>query len=312
MTPVALSNVGVPNSPVNAPDEYPTHGLGIYDDYESWDSYTGYVWSTWTTKEARPVHIDPALQAMIDQSSQMRSGSVGPTYHVDPQASSCVSDESKESPEMTSATQTPFPSSVEDVTMEFTADKRSRESPDSTLKPEGKSLKTSEVATATAASATSICAVDVEVPDTSNSQTPTIRWKPKTVPEASAKNHPTRICHFLWRDPVFGLFWRRENPVQPIRAKLSYWSEVVRGYTGTPWKCQSQFLVWVGSWPKLPKHNLGIGHTSWTLLTHEKATFRVSSDQVEHSRCPLPGWKHMYILVLLSLTYPHWSFQIPV
>ena len=35
------------------------------------------------------------------------------------------------------------------MTMEAPADKRSRESPDSTLKPEGKSLKTSGVAPAT-------------------------------------------------------------------------------------------------------------------------------------------------------------------
>ena len=40
---------------------------------------------------------------------------------------------------------------MEDVSMELPADKRSRESPDSTLKPEGKSLKTSGVATATSA-----------------------------------------------------------------------------------------------------------------------------------------------------------------
>ena len=40
----------------------------------------------------------------------------------------------------------PFPDSVEDVSMDSGVDKRSRESPDSTLKPEGKSLKTSETA----------------------------------------------------------------------------------------------------------------------------------------------------------------------
>ena len=121
---------------------------------------------------------------MIDQSVQMRSGSVGPAYHLDPPASPCVIDGYKGSLETMSAPQTPYPSSIEDVTMETTADKRSRESPDSTLKPEGKSLKTSEVATATATSATSVCAVDDGVPDTSNPQAPTIRWKPKTIPEA--------------------------------------------------------------------------------------------------------------------------------
>ena len=49
----------------------------------------------------------------------------------------------------------PFPDSAEDVSMDSVVDKRSRESPDSTLKPEGKSLKTSE--TATAATATRHC-----------------------------------------------------------------------------------------------------------------------------------------------------------
>ena len=82
VTPVAFSDVGVPNSNVFAQNEYPTHGLGIYDDYESWDSYTGYAWSTWTTKEAQPVHIDPALQAMIDQPLQVHSESAGHTYHL--------------------------------------------------------------------------------------------------------------------------------------------------------------------------------------------------------------------------------------
>ena len=43
----------------------------------------------------------------------------------------------------------PYPDSTGDVNMESSADKRSREAPDSTLKTEGKSLKTFEVATAT-------------------------------------------------------------------------------------------------------------------------------------------------------------------
>ena len=41
----------------------------------------------------------------------------------------------------------PYPESSEDVTMEASADKRLRESPDVTLKPDGKSLKTSGTAT---------------------------------------------------------------------------------------------------------------------------------------------------------------------
>ena len=65
MTPVALSKAGVPNSSVLVLDEYPLHGPGLYENLESWEQYSGYVWDSWTTKAVQPVHIDPALQAMI-------------------------------------------------------------------------------------------------------------------------------------------------------------------------------------------------------------------------------------------------------
>ena len=70
MTSVALSRVGVPGSAVHALDQYPMDGLGIHDDLETCEQYTGYVWSNWTTKTVQPVHIDEALQAMIDQASK--------------------------------------------------------------------------------------------------------------------------------------------------------------------------------------------------------------------------------------------------
>ena len=63
VTPVALSKVGVPNTEIHAMDEFPLHGLGLYDDFEPWGRYSGYVWSGWTTRKAQPVHIDPALRA---------------------------------------------------------------------------------------------------------------------------------------------------------------------------------------------------------------------------------------------------------
>ena len=71
VTPVALSKVGVPNTKIHAMDEFPLHGLGLYDDFEPWGRYNGYVWSGWTTRQAQPMHIDPALQALIDQSVQL-------------------------------------------------------------------------------------------------------------------------------------------------------------------------------------------------------------------------------------------------
>ena len=131
--------------------------------------------------EAQPVHVDPALQAMIDQSVQLRSGQTGPNYDLGTPALTCTFDGSKGSEELMSVTPTPFPTSTEDVTMESVVDKRSRESPDSTLKPEGKSLKTSEVATATATPATGARPVNDEVSVTESLQPSNIRRKPKTI-----------------------------------------------------------------------------------------------------------------------------------
>ena len=72
--------------------------------------------------------------------------------------------------------------------MESSADKRSRESPDSTLKPEGKSLKTSGVATATPTEnvTSSACAAAAAIVDGSNDaapEIPTIRWRAREVTE---------------------------------------------------------------------------------------------------------------------------------
>ena len=50
VTPVALSKAGVPDSRIFTLDEYPLHGLGLYENFESWEQYSGYVWYTWTTK----------------------------------------------------------------------------------------------------------------------------------------------------------------------------------------------------------------------------------------------------------------------
>ena len=80
MTPVALSSVGVPGSSTLSLDEYPKHGLGIYDDYEASEDFSGYLWATWTTMAAQPMQIDSALQAVINQSAQVTSGRIGPSY----------------------------------------------------------------------------------------------------------------------------------------------------------------------------------------------------------------------------------------
>ena len=161
VTPVALSSVGVPGSKVNPWDEYPTHGLGIYDDYETSEDFSGYLWATWTTMEAQPMQIDSALQAMIDQCAQMTSGQTGPRYDLGVSVDVDLPSQLIGSNEFAHGVATPFPDPTEDVSMDSVVDKGSRESPDSTLKPEGKSLKTSE--TTAAAAATDVCTATSEV-----------------------------------------------------------------------------------------------------------------------------------------------------
>ena len=178
VTPVALSSVGILGSNVRPLDEYPTHGLGLYDDYDTSEDFSGYLWATWTTMEAQPMQIDPALQAMIDQSAQMTSRQTGPSYDLGTSVNIDLSSQPMGSNEFACGMAAPFPDSTEDVSMESVVDKRSRESPDSTLKPEGKSLKTSETATAaTATDTTEVSAVGSMKPSNVNR-------KPKTIPEA--------------------------------------------------------------------------------------------------------------------------------
>ena len=149
VTPVALSKVGVHNTKIHAMDEFPLHGLGLYDDFEPWGRYKGYVWSGWTTRKAQPMHIDSALQALIDQSVQSAPSASDQTYLGKDSVTPDSTVESKGSQLPVCDYEPQFPTSLPDVDMEPSADKRSRESPDSTLKPEHKSLKTSGVAVAT-------------------------------------------------------------------------------------------------------------------------------------------------------------------
>ena len=178
VTPVALSSVGVPGSCIFPMDEYPQHGLGIYDDYETSEDFNGYLWATWTTMAAQPMQIDSALQDMINQSAQVTSGQSGPSYDLGTSVSMDLADQPMGSNEFACGETVPFPDSSEDVSMDSGVDKRSRESPDSTLKPEGKSLKTSETATATTATDT------VEVSAGGNEKPSNVTRRPKTIPAA--------------------------------------------------------------------------------------------------------------------------------
>ena len=84
--------------------------------------------------------------------------------------------------------------------MESPADKRSRESPDPTLKPQGKSLVTSGVATATSAESDtpSACAVPSATCCEGNDavpEIPTFRWRVKEVAETRIPHATTAESH---------------------------------------------------------------------------------------------------------------------
>ena len=140
-----------------------------------------------TTKAVQPTHIDPALQAMIDRSLQPSTGATSQPSSIGAPTLS-TSTGFKGSYASSSAVATPFPDSTEDVNMESSADKRSRESPDSTLIPEGKSLKTSGVATATSTeevSSNKCTTDDATVTGSSEAvpEAPAHRWKARSAAE---------------------------------------------------------------------------------------------------------------------------------
>ena len=152
----------------------------MYDDYETCAEFNGYIWATWTTKAAQPMQIDSALQALLNPSAQAPSGQKGPNYDMGTPANVDSAAHSKGSHEHACGSAAPYPDSVEDVSMDSGVDKRSRESPDSTLKPEGKSLKTSGAASAATASDT------VGVSTTENVKPSNVTKRPITIPEAKS------------------------------------------------------------------------------------------------------------------------------
>ena len=129
---------------------------------------------------AQPMQIDSALQAMINQSAQVLSGQSGLKYDLGTPANVDLADQPMGSNECACGVDAPFPDSVEDVSMDSGVDKRSRESPDSTRKPEGKSLKTSETTTAATATDT------VEVSTAGSMKPSNVTKRPKTVPKAKS------------------------------------------------------------------------------------------------------------------------------
>ena len=180
VTPVALSHIGVPDSTILRADEYSTEGLGLYDDHETCAEFNGYLWATWTTKAAQPMQIDSALQALLNPSVQVPSGQKGLSYDLGTPANVESAVLPTGSNGHTCGPVAPYPDSAEDASMDSGVDKRSRESPDSTLKPEGKSLKTSGAASAAAASDI------VDMSETDNVKPSNVTKRPITVPEAKS------------------------------------------------------------------------------------------------------------------------------
>ena len=189
VTPIALSKLGAPDSTVLMLSEYPLHGLGLYDDLETCEQYSGHAWSNWTTKAVQPAHIDSASQAMIDQSSKQGVHAASQPSHISAQSTSSTTTGFKGSYASSFSIASPYPDSSGDVNMESPADKRSRESPDSTLKPEGKSLKTSGVAPATStedvtSNSGAADTVTIDGSSDATTKTPTVRWKARDAAEA--------------------------------------------------------------------------------------------------------------------------------
>ena len=180
VTPVALSHIGVPGSRTLPVDDFPKNGLAVYDDFEVCDKFSGYIWATWTTMAAQPMQIDSALQALLNPSGRPPSGQPGVHYDLGVPINVNAADQPTGSNECASGVAAPFPDSVEDVSMDSGADKRSRESPDSTLKPEGKSLKTSETATAPTTTDTN------EMSTADGVKPSNVTKRPKTVSEAKS------------------------------------------------------------------------------------------------------------------------------
>ena len=154
---------------------------------------------------AQPMQIeDSALQALLNPSAPLSSGQQGVKYDLGTPANLDSANQPMGSSGRACSTAAPFPDSTEDVAMESGVDKRSRESPDSTLKPEGKSLKTSE----TTPSAAATDAVDAQM--TEKAKTSTMTKRPTTIPEA--KSLMWEVHH---RMPA----WKAEKLVESLKSE---------------------------------------------------------------------------------------------
>ena len=118
----------------------------------------------------------------------------------------------------------PYPDSVEDVSMDSGADKRSRESPDSTLKPEGKSLRTSETTTAPTT-------MDTDEMSTADNVKPSnVTKRPKSISEAKSLMREVHKRMPAWKAEKL-LETRKVDQVD-----LAALGEATE-YCSSPWTC---------------------------------------------------------------------------
>ena len=76
-------------------DQYPFGGLGIYEDTESTSQFAGYVWSDWTNQTVQPMHVDKALQELINKSVAANSEATVTQSQLGSQSSTTVNVENK-------------------------------------------------------------------------------------------------------------------------------------------------------------------------------------------------------------------------
>ena len=134
ITPVGTST-GVEGQTLPPADQYPLHGLGFCDQKESSTQFTTYVWSSWTSKTVQPMHGDQSLRDKLNGPAR---GSV----------STCVNQSKSSGQESNKlpAQSTQSKDERVDGGSKKPSREREREPPDTTTKPEGKSLKTSGAA----------------------------------------------------------------------------------------------------------------------------------------------------------------------
>ena len=149
ITPVGLSSAGVPGQTLPSADQCPLLLLGFRDEQETAAQFTSYVWSSWTSKTVQPMHVDQSLQDMLNRLAQGSASTCANQSKSSGQMSIPSVSENKGSNEPPAQSTQSKDERKGGSSKESSSDERERESPDTTSKPEGKSLKTSGTTSST-------------------------------------------------------------------------------------------------------------------------------------------------------------------